>query len=262
MKTLYVPNQRDITRQLDKILAHQIFQSSPVISNFLEFLVTETIAGRDQFIKEYSIAINVLSRPSSFDNSKDAIVRIHAGRLRRALHEYYLTDGAGDPIFITIPKGHYTPSFEERKNENSYHRNEGEHQTKTVVVVPFKSTPQVEPALLICSLIDEEISAQLCAFDDLSVVAYFSQEVMHKFEENIISGAESTGAQFIITGGVQHYHPTIRVRINLINALTGEIKWTNLIEEEVTSDTEALADKIIHCITELMPQFVSHIRAS
>jgi TolB-like protein len=38
-------------------------------------------------------------------------VRIEAGRLRRALDRYYLSDGRSDPVVITIPKGAYAPHF-------------------------------------------------------------------------------------------------------------------------------------------------------
>jgi hypothetical protein len=50
----------------------------------------------------------------------DAIVRIHAGRLRRALKEYYYDAGKNDPIVIEIPKGSYIPVFQPKnKIENN-----------------------------------------------------------------------------------------------------------------------------------------------
>ena len=50
-------------------------------------------AGRSNTIKEYTIAVNVLNKPVSFKPQHDAIVRIHAGRLRRALNYYYKEPG-------------------------------------------------------------------------------------------------------------------------------------------------------------------------
>ena len=78
---------------------------------FLSYIVEESLAGRADRIKAFSIATDVLGRGSSFDGSSDPVVRIEAGRVRRALEHYYLTAGADDPIIITIPKGGYVPTF-------------------------------------------------------------------------------------------------------------------------------------------------------
>jgi TolB-like protein/Tfp pilus assembly protein PilF len=74
-------------------------------------VVEEKLAGRGAKIKGYSIALNVLNRDESFDPQIDPIVRIEAGRLRRALERYYLVSGQTDPLRIEIPKGTYVPSF-------------------------------------------------------------------------------------------------------------------------------------------------------
>src|SRR4030095_2034535 len=52
-----------------------------------------------------------LRKESDFNPQVDSIVRIHAGRLRRALKEYYYEEGKDDPIMISIPKGSYAPNF-------------------------------------------------------------------------------------------------------------------------------------------------------
>src|SRR5690606_34173333 len=71
----------------------------------------ETLEGRSQELKEYTIGINVLKRDVDFNPQIDSIVRIHAGRLRRALKEYYYEEGREDALVISIPKGGYVPSF-------------------------------------------------------------------------------------------------------------------------------------------------------
>ena len=82
---------------------------------FLSYVVDEALCGRADRIKAFSIATDVLGRDSSFDGSTDPVVRIEAGRVRRALEHYYLTAGADDPVVITIPKGGYVPSFTRRQ---------------------------------------------------------------------------------------------------------------------------------------------------
>jgi len=101
----------EIQQQLQRIFADQTFAVSDILKRFLSFIVAETLEGRSNQIKEYTIGVNVLNKPQSFNPSQDAIVRIHAGRLRRALHYYYNGAGATDAIRIEMPKGSYLPYF-------------------------------------------------------------------------------------------------------------------------------------------------------
>ena len=78
-----------IHEQLQKIFDCSVFSVSDILRRFLTYITNETLAGRSNTIKEYTIAISVLNKPASFKPQQDAIVRIHAGRLRRALHYYY-----------------------------------------------------------------------------------------------------------------------------------------------------------------------------
>ena len=105
----------EIERQLERIIGSLDFEGSDRIRRFLRFIVEETLSGRQDAIKAYNIALAVFGRDHSFDPNGDPIVRIEAGRLRRALERYYLTAGAHDPIRITVPKGGYVPVFERIK---------------------------------------------------------------------------------------------------------------------------------------------------
>ena len=81
---------------------------------FLTYLIDETLAGRADRIKAYSIAIEVFGRNESFDAQNDPAVRIEAGRIRGRCERYYLVAGQADPIVVGIPKGGYVPRFELR----------------------------------------------------------------------------------------------------------------------------------------------------
>ena len=83
----------EIKAHLKRIVSTPAFKSSRILSGFLEFVTEKTLAGKEDEIKEYSIGISVLSRNIDFNPQLDAIVRIHAGRLRRALKEYYYDIG-------------------------------------------------------------------------------------------------------------------------------------------------------------------------
>jgi TolB-like protein/Tfp pilus assembly protein PilF len=98
--------------QLERIIASSAFDASRRNRAFLRFVVEETLAGRADRIKAYTIATSVLGRDEAFDPQSDPIVRIEASRLRRSLERYYLKAGQSDPIRIDIPKWSYVPSFQ------------------------------------------------------------------------------------------------------------------------------------------------------
>jgi Tol biopolymer transport system component len=108
-----------VRQQLDRILASSAFADAERASGFLRFIVERKLEGRDGEIKESVIAVEVLSRPSSFDSKSDPIVRVEAGRLRERLSAYYEGDGAVDPVLISLPKGRYVPEFIERRSQKA-----------------------------------------------------------------------------------------------------------------------------------------------
>ncbi|MFO1150723.1 MAG: adenylate cyclase [Alsobacter sp.] len=103
----YCPDE--VRHQVERICAAPDFANSERLKNFLRFIVEEKLAGRGDRLKAYAIALAVFSREPTFDPQADPIVRIEAGRLRRALEHYYLTDGRDDPVLIDVPKGSYAP---------------------------------------------------------------------------------------------------------------------------------------------------------
>lgn len=101
-----------IREQLDRILSSPEFQAHDRGRRFLQYVVLETLEGRRDQLGAHAIAQAVFGRGVEFDAQSDPVVRIEAGRIRRALERYYLICGSNDPVKITIPKGHYAPSFE------------------------------------------------------------------------------------------------------------------------------------------------------
>jgi adenylate cyclase len=102
-----------IRDQLRRILESPEFKGSERLSEFLRYVTEETLTGRSDQIKGYSIGVEVFGRTRDFDPQTDPVVRVVAGRLRRALQSYYSGTGADDPIRISIPKGRYVPDFDE-----------------------------------------------------------------------------------------------------------------------------------------------------
>jgi Tol biopolymer transport system component len=107
-----------VRAQLDKILSSRSFSGADRATGFLRFVVDKTLAGEADQLKEYVLAVEALGRKPSFDPRIDPIVRVEAGRLRGRLEEYYQTEGSGDDLLITLPRGGYVPTFERREQRS------------------------------------------------------------------------------------------------------------------------------------------------
>jgi adenylate cyclase len=90
------PAADDVRAQLDILLASPDLDAPARARRFLRYVVEETLAGRADRIKGYAIGTEVFERSSDFDAQSDPVVRIEAGRLRRALERYYLSSGLSD----------------------------------------------------------------------------------------------------------------------------------------------------------------------
>ena len=108
MKSISVDEQA-LIRHVEKICASPEFRSKQVLCRFLSYIVSETLAGRGDDIKAFSIGVDVFNKDEDFDPGQDTLVRINAGRLRRMLELYYSNTGKNDEVRIVIPKGGYVP---------------------------------------------------------------------------------------------------------------------------------------------------------
>jgi hypothetical protein len=71
-------DQKAIREQLDRILKSGPFLHAPRRQRFLQYIVNETLAGRGERLKGYSIAQEVFDRSDAFDPNVDPIVRVEA----------------------------------------------------------------------------------------------------------------------------------------------------------------------------------------
>lgn len=108
-------DQKAVREQLARIFKSGPFSQSQRRQRFLEYLVNETLAGRGERLKGYTIAREVFDRLETFDPVVDPLVRVEAGRLRDKLREYYEADGQHDRVRIDLPKGSYAPHIEFRQ---------------------------------------------------------------------------------------------------------------------------------------------------
>jgi hypothetical protein len=101
--------------QIQRILHSKIFRTSEIQRNLLRYLAEKSLAGTADGLKEYTVGLDVLAKPPSYDPRQESVVRMHVARLRQKLAEYYRTEGADDPVLVDLPKGGFKVVFETRR---------------------------------------------------------------------------------------------------------------------------------------------------
>lgn len=101
------PLQDDLMRQVERVVRSEAFSGSEILRKLLEYLAVRTLDNPGSCVKAKEIAATVFGRTSDFDPQNDSIVRVHAGRLRSKLAEYYVAEGSGDDVIVSIPKWSY-----------------------------------------------------------------------------------------------------------------------------------------------------------
>lgn len=100
-----------VRAEVESILASPAFTRSLRLRRLVTYLCNKTLAGEADQIKEYSLGVDVMDRPATFDPTEDAIARVEVHRLRKRLREYYQKEGVGDKLQIVVPSGQYAPVF-------------------------------------------------------------------------------------------------------------------------------------------------------
>lgn len=252
-------SEETIRGQLARVLASPEFAGSPVLRNFLSCVVEKVLAGRGHEVKEYTVAVEVFGRSKSFTGFKDSIVRIHAGRLRRALDRYYASRGGHDPARIEIPKGTYVPTFhhpsavESRKRESRPEREIGtppsEPHGPTVAVMPLVNLTGSPKHEYFCDGLTEELTHELARFQGLSVVASHSTIQMKGKEASARELGHRLGVRFLVEGGLRRETNDIKVSVRLIDTTTGMQIWgeqyrRKLRAESLISLQEDIASRV------------------
>jgi adenylate cyclase len=226
----------EIRNQLDRILASPEFHATDKMRDFLRFVVDEKLAGRSHRLKGFTIAVEVFGRGEDFDANRDPIVRIQAGRLRRAIERYYLVGGVHDPILIDIPKGRYVPRFAAR-TAISDHRADpsarfAKHDTPrvdgpTLAVLPFENLTGDPEQLVLTEGLTEELATELTRFQDIAVISCRLGRQPAAGAVDPPGLAREVGARFVLKGAVRRDNETVKVSAQLIDTIDGRQIWAD-----------------------------------
>ena len=254
-------NASSVQEQLERILANPKFTTSPQLSNFLKYVVAETLQGRADQIKQYTVGVHGLGRPASFNPQTDTIVRIQARQLRRALKTYYEEWGSEDPIRIDIPKGTYVPNFQTLPSKKAF----DSISIPIIAVVPLVNLSTQPDDACIADGLTEELTIALNRFVELQVIGPLNRLRGTQVGPRQI-GADY-GVRFVLQGTVRRRGSKLRISPTLSETSSGNLLWGetyefNLdevslfeIEDLVTSQIVAtVADSFGVIFRELYPE--------
>jgi adenylate cyclase len=264
---------REVRDELSRVLCSAALGASERHRRFLAYVVDETLAGRADRIKAYTIATAAFGRGDDFDPQQESIVRIEAGRLRRALEHYYLTEGAGDRLRIVIPKGSYVPQFEQVAPGG---------QSPFAQATPAPRVPACiqgrGPRVFVAPLDQEgagggfesfasgftrQLIMGLTRFDSVFVYGRATTD-SQPAQPDLRQLAATLGVDFVLSGEVVFDAGRLTIDLLLQEMPTGRFVWTerfrrDLLPEALLQLRAEIADKVVQKLAQ--PYGILHSRA-
>jgi len=228
--------------QLERVLTSVAFRQVDRLKRFLNFIVSEALAGRGDQLKEYVIGVQVFDKDSSFDPRADPIVRVQARRLRARLVRYYREEGGADAILIELPKGGYAPVFKTRDAATVGRRSIGPTFAgqNTIAVQPLADQSPAHDLAYFCDGLLQEIIHGLAKLEALRVLAVAPASP---------AGVDPTGqAAMVLTGGVRKSGDRVRVTVHLVDTATASYLWSESVDaalDDPFAAQELVADAVI-----------------
>ncbi len=213
-------------QQLERLLASTTFRQVDRLKRFLDFIVSEAIAGRGDQLKEYVIGVQVFDKESSFDPRADPIVRVQARRLRARLLRYYREEGRPDELVIELPKGGYAPAFKRPEPTSSSRRSIGPAliRQNTIAVLPFADHSAAGGLGYFCHSLRHEIITALASIASLRVLAWDPADAAAASDPR--QAVDTLHAALVISGSVRTGGDKVRVTTHLIDSASGSYLWS------------------------------------
>ena len=229
------PTEEAIRQQLAKILISPQFFNAPNLQNFLRFLVDKTLAGESGDIKGYTVATQVLGRKADFDPNLDPIVRIMAGRLRRALEQYYRGQGKSDGVVvIKVPKGSYVPVFRWVSRQKSAGVVIPKALKDPILMLPTGPSVAVMPLLNLTGDrkqeyftegLAEELTSELTRYQELRIIAYQSTRRWTGKTIDPRAAGQDLGVRFLVEGSIRKDAKTVKIDLHVVDTQNGQRVW-------------------------------------
>jgi TolB-like protein len=246
----------DARAELGRVLESPEFGASRQLTSFLRYAVEESLAGREAHLKERTLAQGALGRDASFDPRLDCIVRVVAGKLRRALARYYALDGASNPLCIDVPKGSYCPVIRRRPHPTNSRskRVRTRDRARRVVrraarpilaVVPFLSFTGGPKERFLVDLLTEDLAVRLSQLSWLELVDYRSMRASEFDSEDPCSVASQLQAELVMAGTVARVGQCLHLTVRLTEVRTGVLIWADQFAPRIDDGRWAQENDIV-----------------
>jgi adenylate cyclase len=248
-----------VRSELHRILNSAQFDASDRNRRFLEYVVEETLAGRGERIKGYSIATIVFGRDDGFDPTLDPVVRMEARRLRRSLERFYLVEGEAEQVRITLPKGGYVPKFQ----NPAACRGIADHSPwgngafteagrgPSILVSTFYQDSESPVQTGYVNGLARQVVVSLTRFPELSIFMQVPQQTRSEGG----TAERASPVDFILSGDTVTTPGMLKVRATLVHAQSGKVVWAQTLVGDTKTDnsldaTDNMADRIARALWE------------
>ena len=268
-----VPTPEEVRAQLSRILGSRDFQAPERLKAFLSFVVEETLLGNENNIKAYTIAIAAFGRNKDFDPQLDPIVRIEAGKLRKAL-EIYFFNHSQDRVQILIPKGTYVPTFsysqlisdpspknaaEPAAAPSQPHNEMGttpkfrssileKEESPILMVLPFSMRNKDEELRFFLSSLTDNLLTQIQKNEVVRVMEAPVHDIPDINQLNVVQFAKEQDVRFVLHGQAHITDTSIRLYVALTDANKGLRIWSDKYDSPINPGNFEAQERITQSI--------------
>ena len=108
-------SESDVKALVERMGRSEPFRLSEIQRRLLVYLAAQSLLPESDQLKEYTIGVEALGKPESYDPRHDATVRVQTAKLRQKIQDYYLTEGQSERVLAEFPKGHFKLVFSYRE---------------------------------------------------------------------------------------------------------------------------------------------------
>jgi TolB-like protein len=243
----------EIESALSHILASPDFAASPQLASFLRYIVLESLAGRSEHLKERNVARGALGRDADFDPRLDCVVRVVAGKLRRALERFYAGHGAAESLRIEVPKGSYSPYFRHNGIPPGNHGATRDHVhgrgRPTIAIVPLRPYTGGAKERFLANLLVDDVLLRLSRQHRLMVIDCLATGSTEAVASDPCTLAARLHADFVLAGTVTRVGRGVRLTVRMIDVASGQLVWADQYDREIDNgplvQQDDIADRIV-----------------
>jgi len=262
--TLNSSSDETILAELSRILASSQFMGTSRSKRFLEYIVKETLSGRGDDLKGYTIALDVFDKSTNFDSNQNTVVRVQATQVRRRLKLYYADQTDHSGVQISLPKGRYKPIFLTHSsapavNKLATRETQSAFDYPILEIQPLKNHSEEQShqsftdsvtTELIHKLSELNVFQIILGSDDLENTDHIEETHDNSDNKNTAPYVDLKQKGFALSGVIRRMDLKVRVTVLLCSLADATYIKTHAFDESFTKETifdapETLADQIV-----------------